>query len=267
MPQNGVDTTKHSYAVSRFNSVKHGLRLAITVLPHESEEAHQELLGKFMEEYEPQGATQTVLVQELAAISWRMRRVRMAECANINEGLARVLRNSVGLVNSASPFRLHVDGYESENLGAPVRRLLSLDEAGLEVYRQELQEKQDSLRNARKRLEAGGRGAARRALDQLAEPLQALWYGRDRYSGTINDVARFIESEAEPAVRQEQEIFSCVRFVRIRRLEVRSMPFILTQLCVMRRTWIVNVKKTLAMLIKLKTMEWPARNSLESLEK
>lgn len=208
-----------------------------------------------------------MLVQELAAISWRMRRVRMAECANINEGLARVLRNSVGLVNSASPFRLHVDGYESENLGAPVRRLLSLDEAGLEVYRQELQEKQDSLRNARKRLEAGGRGAARRALDQLAEPLQALWYGRDRYSGTINDVARFIESEAEPAVRQEQEIFSCVRFVRIRRLEVRSMPFILTQLCVMRRTWIVNVKKTLAMLIKLKTMEWPARNSLESLEK
>jgi hypothetical protein len=57
------------------------------VLAHEDGGDFADLLAALIEEHRPAGMTERHLVEELAAIIWRKRRVLMAEAAKINEGL------------------------------------------------------------------------------------------------------------------------------------------------------------------------------------
>ncbi len=77
----------NGYAVTRFNAVKHAVLSRYTVLPWEDESEYGELLEAFVAEHEPQGPTETHLVEEIAGIVWRKRRLRMAECAAHRQGL------------------------------------------------------------------------------------------------------------------------------------------------------------------------------------
>ena len=262
-----VDTSAKTCTISRFNSLKHGVCSEVTVLPHESIDEYESLLGKFMEEYAPKGPTQTALVQDLASIVWRKHRVQVAECASINTGLARTLREPLRLINSASPFRLNVREYDNDGVGGPIRKLLSLDDMGMQEYRAHLQASQESLQKARERLEIGGRGAARQAIELLAPSLQDLWFGADRYSDTIDEVDRFIEHEAQPKVQQEEEIFSCVQALRQQALgsALNALPFDL----ITRYEAHLDRKfeKTLSMLIKLKAMSEHSSKPTEVLDK
>jgi hypothetical protein len=55
------------------------------VLPHENSGEFDGLLAALVEEHRPIGMTEQVLIEELAAIIWRKRRVLLAEGARINE--------------------------------------------------------------------------------------------------------------------------------------------------------------------------------------
>ncbi len=77
----------NSYAVTRFNAVKHAVLSRYTVLPWEDESEYGELLEAFVAEHEPEGPTETHLVEEIAGIVWRKRRLRLAECAAYRQGL------------------------------------------------------------------------------------------------------------------------------------------------------------------------------------
>jgi hypothetical protein len=57
------------------NALRHGLTSQIVVMPTEELEAYQLHLKSFTEEYDPQGATESTLVQALADASWRLNRV------------------------------------------------------------------------------------------------------------------------------------------------------------------------------------------------
>jgi hypothetical protein len=57
------------------NALRHGLTSQIVVMPTEELEAYQLHLKSFTEEYDPQGATESNLVQALADASWRLNRV------------------------------------------------------------------------------------------------------------------------------------------------------------------------------------------------
>jgi hypothetical protein len=57
------------------NALRHGLTSQIVVMPTEEVEAYQLHLKSFAEEYDPQGATESNLVQALADASWRLNRV------------------------------------------------------------------------------------------------------------------------------------------------------------------------------------------------
>ena len=104
---------KKQYETTRFNSVKHGLRSSVSVLPHESKEAFNDLRDKFMVEYLPQGPTEEMLVEELISIVWRKRRVLSAEAASLNKGLERSISFPLNLINTSRPFHLHVENSPS----------------------------------------------------------------------------------------------------------------------------------------------------------
>jgi hypothetical protein len=77
------------YEITRFNAVRHGLLSRYTVLPWENEEEYQELLEALVAEHEPQGPTEEHLVEQLASIIWRKRRLRLGEAAAHHRALRR----------------------------------------------------------------------------------------------------------------------------------------------------------------------------------
>jgi len=75
------NANESSYDASRFNAVKHGILSKLTVLPWENQDEYDALHAAFVEEHRPVGPTEEHLVEELAAIFWRKRRLRLAEWA------------------------------------------------------------------------------------------------------------------------------------------------------------------------------------------
>ena len=64
-----------------------------TVLPWEDADEYQALLAALAVEHAPQGPTEEHLVEELAGILWRKRRLRLAEAATHRRGLHGTLES------------------------------------------------------------------------------------------------------------------------------------------------------------------------------
>ena len=73
--------------ITRFNALQHGILSRYTVLPWEDENEYQRLLTALVAEHTPRGPTEEHLVEELAGILWRKRRLRLAEAAVHRRGL------------------------------------------------------------------------------------------------------------------------------------------------------------------------------------
>src|SRR3954451_5748609 len=80
-----VDST--GTALTRFNALRHGVLSRYTVLPWENAQEYQALVAALVAEHAPQGPTEEHLVEELAGILWRKRRLRLAEVAAHRRGL------------------------------------------------------------------------------------------------------------------------------------------------------------------------------------
>jgi hypothetical protein len=70
-----------NYEVTRFNALCHGVLSRHTVLPWEDGEEYRSLLEAFVAEHKPKGPTEEHLVEELAGVIWRKRRLRLGENA------------------------------------------------------------------------------------------------------------------------------------------------------------------------------------------
>lgn len=81
----GTDT--RGTEVTRFNAIRHGILSRYTVLPWEDPDEYHALLSALASEHAPQGPTEEHLVEELAGILWRKRRLRLAEAAAFRRGL------------------------------------------------------------------------------------------------------------------------------------------------------------------------------------
>ena len=101
LPDINPKTTKGDYGISRLNATKHGILSKHTVLPWEDEEEYQNLFSEVVEEYAPKGPTEMHLVEELAGIIWRKRRLRIAEagCFGVEEEEEVVIDNHMALAN------------------------------------------------------------------------------------------------------------------------------------------------------------------------
>lgn len=249
-------TEKNAYEAARLNAVKHGILSRETILPHESVQDYESLLNALRAEYVPNGPTENALVEELASILWRKRRVLAAEGAQINSGIDRAMGNSLRIANTATPFLPKITGNEfldAESL--PVREILALDADGLEQRRQALGAEYKAVSKARQLLTQGGRGAARKALETLSNSLTDLWYSKDRYSETIYQVDRFLENEVLPHLSKEQRLLENAESLRHQALgsAVAGLPF--ESIARYEAHLDRKFERTLSMLLKLKTMK------------
>ncbi len=78
-----------SYDETRFNALRHGVLSRHAILPWEDRAEYQALLDALVAEHAPQGPTEEHLVEELAGIIWRKRRLQLAEIAIYREGLRK----------------------------------------------------------------------------------------------------------------------------------------------------------------------------------
>lgn len=98
-------TTAGNYAPVRFNALKHGILSRLAVLAHEDHAEFADLLTALLDEHQPAGMTERHLIEELATIIWRKRRVLLAEGAKINEGLKSAVNSAASVIKSAAPFQ------------------------------------------------------------------------------------------------------------------------------------------------------------------
>jgi IS5 family transposase len=79
-----------AYKITRFNALRHGVLSRYTVLPWENADEYKALAAALVAQHSPQGPTEEHLVEELAGILWRKRRLRLAEAAAFRRGLTKV---------------------------------------------------------------------------------------------------------------------------------------------------------------------------------
>src|SRR4051812_8526194 len=77
--------------ITRFNALRHGVLSRYTVLPWESADEYRAVVAALAAEHAPQGPTEEHLVEEIAGILWRKRRLRLAEAAAHRRGLQGTL--------------------------------------------------------------------------------------------------------------------------------------------------------------------------------
>ena len=110
------------YEAVRFNALKHGILSRYTVLSHENHADYESLVNSLMDEHLPAGATEQHLIEELASIIWRKRRVLQAEGATINRSLRGVVTSGVNsLIPASAPFEKGVSG-EGADIGLMMRK-------------------------------------------------------------------------------------------------------------------------------------------------
>ena len=77
--------------ITRFNALRHGVLSRYTVLPWENADEYRAVVEALVAEHRPQGPTEEHLVEEIAGILWRKRRLRLAEAAAHRRGLEGTL--------------------------------------------------------------------------------------------------------------------------------------------------------------------------------
>src|SRR3954447_19715692 len=86
-----IETVPAGTEVTRFNALRHGVLSRYTVLPWEDADEYHALLEALAAEHAREGPTEEHLVEELAGIFWRKRRLRLAEAAAHRRGLEGTL--------------------------------------------------------------------------------------------------------------------------------------------------------------------------------
>lgn len=192
----GSPPTAEGYAAVRYNAMKHGILSRLTVLPHEDASQYAQLLTALIEEHQPTGATEAHLIEELAGIMWRKRRVLLAEGAQINEGLKYAARNAEGVIPAAVPFELGLSG-----TGTDIRDLVSLTPEEIAERQQDTKHDLEATRKAAGILRRGNANAYKSALRALRSDSRDWWLEyveEEEYPANAEGLARFIAEHLEP---------------------------------------------------------------------
>jgi len=189
------------YAAVRYNALKHGILARLVVLPHEDADTFRDLL----EEHQPAGMTERHLVEELAAIIWRKRRVLMAEGARINEGLHSAVNNAKQIVPTAAPFQRGLSGETTD-----ITDLVTLTTEDLTEMQLEADLDLARTRKASRILRKGGARAYDKARRALTPESRDWWDGyvqEEEYPANAEGLEQFIRERLDPACwRQVQEV-------------------------------------------------------------
>ena len=186
--QPGLD----QYDAVKYNALKHGILSKNVVLPHEDQEEFDNLLSALRAEHRPSGGTAECLVEELAGIMWRKRRVLLAEGARRNRGVRQSLlglesRSSDTLKNAVPGDPVLADSY------VDYRDLLTMAAVEVEERKQEAMRDQEATVKADQILQKNSKTAYNRALKTLL-PESRDWWLEQLESGEIEATSADLRS-------------------------------------------------------------------------
>ena len=190
--------------ITRFNALRHGVLSRYTVLPWEDANEYRTLVTALVEEHAPHGPTEEHLVEELAGVLWRKRRLRLAEAAAHRRGLEGTLDS---YRETAKVALVHLEATDQTETVDEAIRATAADTAD-DV--RDVQSDERLTRRALKMLGANRNDAYEVALGMLREDTQEWWaemLGRAPHemeedeepaTADIEGLRRFLEAEVLP---------------------------------------------------------------------
>jgi hypothetical protein len=242
-----------NYEPVRFNAMKHGILSGLAVLPHEDGDEFSNLLAALIEEHRPSGMTERTLVEELAAIIWRKRRVLLAEGAAINRGLRSVAHSRHDSpVPAAAPFE-----HGLSNEGSDLPDLLSASPEEIAKRQRDAELDLAATRKAAailRKARANAYEKARRALIPESRDWWDEYVEEEEYPATAEGLERFILQNLEPiCIRMAQEARFALA-IKAQTLGEGLQPLRLANLSRYETHLDRKFERTLAMLLKLKEL-------------
>jgi hypothetical protein len=162
-----------SYDETRFNALHHGVLSRYAVLPWEDRAEYQALLDALVAEHVPQGPTEEHLVEELAGVMWRKRRLQLAELAIYRDRLRRDATGTIHPDQIATAALLPMIG--EHKVKADIPQALTATPTDTARDLRDVKRDQAMTSKAMNILTAGGPDGYARALAALREDTRTCW--------------------------------------------------------------------------------------------
>ncbi len=249
----------NGYEMARFNAVKHAVLSRYTVLPWEDETEYRELLDALVGEHKPKGPTEEHLVEELAGILWRKRRLRMAECAAYRQGLNDTFQS---FNNTGEAALAHLGGGDDVRVSEAVRAAPEETERDLH----DLDEDQAMMERAPKVLRSGNVDAYDNAISVLREDTRDWWKdkltwepedyeeGEEPYTPDTSGLLRFLQLEVFSLYESRRKELANRPLIRSQAFGEALDPHRLGKLARYEAHLDRKLERTLTMLIRLQDL-------------
>ena len=247
-----ADANTQPYEVVRFNALKHGILSRYTVLSHENHADYESLVNSLMDEHLPAGATEQHLIEELASVIWRKRRVLQAEGATINKGLKESARSAKTVIPAAAPFEMGLSGENTD-----IRDLMDLKPEDVTESQRAARHDLDATNKASAILRKGGDRAYDKALRALLPDTREWWQeyvDDEEYTADATGLAAFITEHVTPFVYQQEKESRHHDAIVNQTLGEGLQAYKLEKLSRYETHLDRKFERTLAMLIKLKDL-------------
>jgi len=230
------------------------------VLPWEVANEYRALLESLVKEHAPQGPTEEHLVEELAGILWRKRRLRLAEAASHRRGLEDTLDPWRATVKAAL---VHLDATDqSERVIDAIRA--NSEKTAEDVV--EMEEDEEMTRHALKLFSSSRNDAYEAALEALREDTRQWWadilardpdeFDGDEASATADaeSLQRFLEGQVLPWFENRRKELANRPLIREQAFGEALDPNKLERLGRYEVHLDRKMERTLAMLIRLQEL-------------
>jgi hypothetical protein len=122
--RSGGPRTPEGRSAVASNALKHGINSALVVIAGEDAQAFEELFQGLVEDFQPQGTTETLIVHRIAHLVWKQRRLEQFEHDKLSQAalapieFGDILRRMDKLPNAAPyfPYYQSMDEYSEKNL-------------------------------------------------------------------------------------------------------------------------------------------------------
>jgi hypothetical protein len=246
------ETPQGSYAPVRYNAMKHGILSMLAVLPHEDAGEFGDLLAALVEEHQSASATEMHLVEELAAVIWRKRRVLMAEGANINQGLKNAVENAESVIPTAAPFQGGLTGKNTD-----LRDLMDMTPEEIAEQQRDTRHDLEATQKASAILRRGSENAYDKALRALLPDSREWWeqyVEEEEYQATAEGLGDFISEHLEPLCMGMEKTARHHEAIKAQALGEGLQAYRLEKLNRYETHLDRKFERTLAMILKLKQL-------------
>ena len=206
--ENELVVAKESYELSRLNAVRHGILSRYTILPWETQEEYENLHVSLVAEYAPGGPTEEHLVEEIAGIIWRNRRLRLAETA----AFRKKYRSKIDHDRSGTMASGIVGAWTGSTNN--FHWIMDVFNLKPEEVAQELQEATEAFQSAEKAqeiIDPESPDTYNPALKMLVDGIREWWEEKlegEGYSPSPESILEFLEVEVIPYFSQRLAVLS-----------------------------------------------------------